>query len=95
MATPLNPSEPIEQFLSLGLLLIQASVDFAGNMPDERPAEEVMNDIRRLRTMTGALLSALEQAERRGILPTVPSAAARAALAAPDMRVSSDQRKPN
>lgn len=63
--------EPIEQFLELGLLLIQASVDFAGNVPDERPVQEVMNDIRRLRTMTGALLSALDQAERRTFTPVI------------------------
>lgn len=62
--------DSIEQFISLGLILIQASVDFAGNVPDERPVEEVTNDIRRLRTMTGALLSALDQAERRVFQPT-------------------------
>jgi hypothetical protein len=64
-----TPVEPIEQFISLGLLLIQASVDFAGNMPDERPVEDVMNDIRRLKTISVALVSALEQAERRIFQP--------------------------
>jgi hypothetical protein len=89
MATPLNPSEPIEQFLSLGLLLIQASVDFAGNMPDERPAEEVFNDIRRLRTMTGSLLSALDQAERRSFQPSFGTVArvAPTTSVVPDMKV--------
>jgi hypothetical protein len=63
MATRAN--DQIEQFIALGLMLIQAAVDYAGGAPDDRPPEEVSADIRRLLTMTGALQSALMQAERR------------------------------
>lgn len=76
MATP-AAVEPIEQFISLALVLIQASVDFAGNVPDERPVDEVSNDIRRLRTATEALLSALNQAERRIFQPVMMAPVAR------------------
>ena len=58
-------NDQIEQFIALGLMLIQAAVDYAGGAPDDRPPEEVSADIRRLLTMTGALQSALMQAERR------------------------------
>ena len=81
--------DSIEQFIGLGLMLIQASVDFAGNVPDERPVEEVMNDIRRLRVISGALVAALDQAERRVTQPTAFLArTAAVASVAPDMRVN-------
>jgi hypothetical protein len=72
MATRAN--DQIEQFIALGLMLIQAAVDYAGGAPDDRPPEEVSADIRRLLTMTGALQAALMQAERRPASITVPEA---------------------
>jgi hypothetical protein len=65
-------NEQIEQFIALGLVLIQASVDYAGGVPQDRPDEEVSADIRRLRTVTAALGSALDQAERRPAVVTPP-----------------------
>jgi hypothetical protein len=75
MSTTAN--EQIEQFIALGLMLIQAAVDYAGGAPDDRPPEEVSADIRRLLTMTGALQAALMQAERRPSSITAPAAALR------------------
>jgi hypothetical protein len=66
-------NEQIEQFIALGLVLIQAAVDYAGGAPDDRPPEEVSADIRRLLTMTSALQSALMQAERRPAAVTAPA----------------------
>ena len=74
----------IEQFIALGLVLIQAAVDYAGGAPDERPPEEVSADIRRLLTMTSALQSALMQAERRPAVITAPASQS----ASPSFRTS-------
>jgi hypothetical protein len=52
----------IEQYITITSQLIGAAADYAGGRDKSRPDEEVSADIRRLRVITSAFMTALAQA---------------------------------